>query len=195
MANTLPPGMDTSAMQKDTTSGTIHSRSMLQLRGYLLNNRQNGLDAYFKYYPDETHASAPLIAAYDALHYIFKDYALKLQDSYFTNPTFKLAAYLRAHFAHISTKYGFKSEDGHTLPPPEDLVNNLGFFVMQQKQFDKAEGMFKMNIKNYPSGAVAYGYLGDLYAGNGDKKDARANYQKSLSLKEDTAIMKKLEGL
>ncbi|MBS1501083.1 MAG: alpha/beta hydrolase [Bacteroidetes bacterium] len=195
MANTLPPGMDTSTIKQDTTSGTIHSRSILLLRDYLMRNRQNGLDAAFCYYPADTHVSVPLIATYDALHYIFKDYALKLEDSYFTDSTFDLAAFLQAHYAHISTKYGFKSEDGHALLPPEDLVNNLGFFMMQQKQFGKAEAMFKMNIKNYPSGPVAYSYLGDLYAGHGDKIDARANYQKSLSLKEDAGIRKKLEGL
>ncbi|MBS1529500.1 MAG: alpha/beta hydrolase [Bacteroidetes bacterium] len=195
MANTLPPGMDTSTIKRDTTSGTIHSRSILLLRDYLMQNRQNGLEAGFRYYQGDTHVSVPLIATYDALHYIFKDYALKLQDSYFTDSTFNLAGFLQAHYAHISTKYGFKSEDGHTLLPPEDMVNNLGFFMMQQKQFAKAKTMFEMNIKNYPSGSVAYSYLGDLYGANGDKKDARANYQKSLSLKEDAGIRKKLEGL
>ena len=74
-------------------------------------------------------------------------------------------------------------------------MNNLGFFMMQQKQFHKAEDLLRMNIKNYPSSPVAYGYLGDLYAARGEKKAARANYQKSLSLKEDAAIRKKLEGL
>jgi hypothetical protein len=195
MANTLPPGMDTSTIRKDTTPGTVHSRSIMLLHGYLVGNRQNGLDAAFKYYPEETHASAPLIATYDALHYIFRDYALKLQDRYYTDSTFNLATFLQAHYAHISTKYGFKSEDGHTLLPPENVVNNLGFFMMQQQQFNKAADLLKMNIKNYPSGSVAYGYLGDLYAASGDKKAARANYQKSLSLKEDAGIRKKLEAL
>ena len=195
MANTLPPGMDTSTIKQDTTSGTIHSRSILLLRDYLTRNRQNGLDVGFRYYPGDTHVSVPLIATYDGLHYIFEDYTLKLQDSYLADSAFKLAAFLQAHYAHISTKYGFRSDDGHTLLPPEDLVNNLGFFMMQQKQFGKAEDMFMMNIKNYPSDPVAYGYLGDLYAVNGDKKDARVNYQKSLSLKEDAGIRKKLNEL
>lgn len=187
--------MDTTTIKKDTTSGTIHSRSIMRLHEYLKNNRQNGLDAAFKYYSEDTHVSVPLIATYDALHYIFKDYALKYQDSYYTDSTFNLAAFLQAHYAHISAKYGFKSEDGHTLLPPESIVNNLGFFMMQQKQFHKAKDLFKMNIKNYPSSPVAYGYLGDLYARSGDRKDARTSYQKSLSLKEDAGIRKKFEGL
>ncbi|MGF7079322.1 alpha/beta hydrolase-fold protein [Mucilaginibacter sp. UYCu711] len=195
MANTLPPGMDTAAVQKDTVPGTIHPRSILQLHNYLMRNPQNGLDASFKYYPDDTHSSAPLIATYDALHFIFQDYALKFQDSYFTDPGFKLAAYLQAHYAHISAKYGFVSEDSRSLLPPEDLVNNLGFFMMQRKQFGKAEEMFTMNIKNYPSGSLAYRYLGDLFAARGDKKTAVGNYRKALELKEDTEARKKLNDL
>ncbi|MGZ3874385.1 MAG: alpha/beta hydrolase-fold protein [Mucilaginibacter sp.] len=195
MANTLPPGMDTSAVQKDTAPGTIHPRSILQLRSHLIKNPQNGLETGFKYYPDETHSSAPLIAIYDALHFIFQDYALKFRDSFFTDPGFKLAAYLQAHYAHISAKYGFLSEDARPLLPPEEVVNNLGFFMMQRKQFGKAGEMFTMNIKNYPAGALAYQYLGDVYAARGDKKAAVTNYRKALALKEDTAVRKKLNDL
>jgi len=61
------------------------------------------------------------------------------------------------------------------LLSPEVVVNNPAFFMMQQQQFHKAEDLFKMNIKNYPSGNVAYGYLGNLYAKHGDKKRCRAN--------------------
>ena len=85
--------------------------------------------------------------------------------------------------------------DGRPLLPPEDLVNNLGFFVMGKKQFQKAEDMFTMNIKNYPSSFVAYGYLGDLYSAKGDKERAIASYKKSLSFKETEEVRKKLENL
>ena len=87
------------------------------------------------------------------------------------------------------------AEDGSRLLPPEDLVNNLGFFVLGKNEFDKAEAMFKMNIANYPGSPVAYTYLGDLYVAKGDKKNAIASYQKALSLKESPETRKKLSGL
>jgi uncharacterized protein HemY len=136
-----------------------------------------------------------VIATYDALHFIFKEYPFTLQDNFFSDSTFKLASFLKAHYENVSLKYCITAEDGRPLPPPEDLVNNLGFFVLSKKQFQKAEDMFTMNIKNYPSSFVAYGYLGDLYAAMGDKERAKASYKKSLSLKETEVVRKKLEKL
>ena len=136
-----------------------------------------------------------MIATYDALHFIFKDYALKTQANYLTDPTFPLATYLKDHFENLTSKYGITAEDGSTMLPPENLVNNLGFFVLGKNEFDKAEAMFKMNIINYPRGPVAYTYLGDLYVSQGDKKDAIESYTKALSLRESPEIRKKLNNL
>jgi predicted alpha/beta superfamily hydrolase len=194
MAHTQQPGMDTTMLQSDTTDGSLHPRSILQLSRYIMAGRKNGLQANYKYYDEETHSSVALIATYDALHFIFKDYPLNFQDSYFTDPKFKLASFLKDHYEHIASKYNVTSEDGSNFPP-EDLVNNLGFFVLGKKEFDKAADMFNMNIKNYPSGFMAYNYLGDLYAAKGDKANAIPNYKKSLSLKEDPDTRKKLESL
>ena len=195
MAHTQSAGMDTTELQRDTTEGTIHPRSILQLSRYIMASRQNGLEANYKYYDAETHASVPVMATYDALHFIFKDYQLIFQDNYFNDSSFQLASFIKGYYERISSKYGMLSEDGHTLLPPEELVNNLGFFVLGKKQFTKAEAMFTMNTKNYPGGFMAYSYLGDLFAAKGDNARAVANYKKSLSLKENADTRKKLEKL
>jgi hypothetical protein len=195
MAHTQKSGMDTTVLQTDTTEGTIHARGILQLSRYLIAGRQNGLEADFKYYHADSHTSVPFICTYDGLRFIFKSFQLNLKDDYFNDPAFPLATFMKNHYETITSKYGITEEDGSILLPPENLVNNLGFFVLGKKQFDKAEEMFKMNIKNYPSGAVAYGYLGDLYSAKGDKENAVASYNKSLSLKESAEILKKLDKL
>jgi uncharacterized protein len=195
MAHTQPNDMDTTAVKSDTTSSTIHSRSILQLSRYLIGNRQNGLQVNFKYYDNDTHASVPLIATYDALRFIFKDYPLEIKGIYFSEDSFNLALYIKEHYESIGLKYDLASENSLKLLPPEDLVNNLGFFVLGKKQYDKAMAMFKMNISNYPSGSVAYNYLGDLYVEKGDKINAVACYKKSLLIKGDNNIRKKLDKL
>jgi len=195
MAHTQSPGMDTATLQSDTTTGTLHPRSILQLGRYIMAGSKKGLQANYKYYDEETHSSVPLIATYDALHFIFKDYQLTFRDSYFTDSAFQLASFLKDHYEKITSEYGITSEDGNTMLPSEDLVNNLGFYVLGKKQFDKAEDMFKMNVKNYPKGSGAYNYLGDLYASKGDKTKAMASYKKSLSLKESAETRTKLEKL
>jgi uncharacterized protein len=195
MAHTQVPGMDTTMLQSDTTEGTIHPRGILQLSRYIITGKQNGIEADFKYYDAEDHGSVPLVATYDGLHFIFKDYQLIFQDSYFNDPAFPLAAFLKNHYEIITSKYGITDEDGGIMLPPEGLVNNQGFYQLSKKEYSKAEDLFKMNIKNYPTGFTAYNYLGDLYAAKGDKEDAMANYKKSLSLKENAETRKKLEKL
>ncbi len=195
MAHTQQPGMDTTILQSDTTEGTIHPRGILQLSRVIMGSSQNGLEKEFKYYDAETHASVPLIATYDALHFIFKDYQLIFHERDFDDPAFSLAAFLQHHYEVITSKYSITAEDGSTLLPPEDLVNNLGFFVLGKKEYNKAEDMFRMNIKNYPTGFMAYNYLGDLYSAKDDKSNAIACYKKSLSLKESDETKKKLEKL
>src|SRR5579871_110282 len=192
MANTMPPRMDSAAVQLDTTEGSIHPRSIIQLSRYLMSNPQNGLQAAYKYYNDDTHSSVPLITTYDALHFIFKDYRL---DDYFGDATVRLDSFLTAHFANLSTKYGITSEDGKTLLPPEDVVINAGFQSVEKKHFRQAEDLYKMNIKNYPNRSRTYDFLGDLYVAKGDKANAIAAYRKSLSIQETSETRKKLAKL
>lgn len=133
-----------------------------------------------------------MIATYDALHFIFKDYQIA---SYFGDLRLKLDSFLTAHYAKITSKYGITSSDGRSLLPPENVVINAGYQSLEKKHFEQAEDLFKMNIKNYPESFRSYGYLGDLYAAKGDKANAVASYKKSLSIKETAETRMKLEKL
>ncbi len=196
MAHTQVPGMDTSSLQLDSTDGTIHPRSILELSHSLGGAGTHGLQAGFKYYDAENHGSIPLIATYDALHFIFSDYALNFQSNYYSDPAFPLAAFLKDHYALTAAKFGITADDGSPASlPPEDLVNNQGYYVMTLKQFDKAADLFSMNIKNYPHAPKAFDYLGDLYMAKGDTIQAAASYKRSLSIKENAETRKKLERI
>jgi len=196
MAHTQPGEMDTLSLKKDSTSGTIHPRSILNLANYMMANPQNGLQSSFKYYDQETHSSVPLIATYDALHFIFKDYPLVISDRYYSDPTFNFASFLRIHFENLTAKYGMTDNNGKTLLPPEDVVNNLAYYLFnEKKQFERAEDLFAMNLKNHPESFFAYEFLGDLYKAKGDKIRAVASYKKSLSIKERPEARLKLEKL
>jgi predicted alpha/beta superfamily hydrolase len=78
IANTMEDGMDIKKVRNDKSDDTRHIRSILELKGYLETNRQNGLKYQGKYYGDDSHGSVPLITEYDALHFIFDYYPLKL---------------------------------------------------------------------------------------------------------------------
>ncbi len=119
------------------------------------------------------------MATYDALHFIFKDYQLTFQTATLQIPLSNWLFPVKDHYENIGSEYGIVSEDGRTVPP-EDLVNNLGFYVLGKKQFDKAADMFTMNVKNYPANSTAYNYLGDsVCAAKGDKRQMQSPVIKS----------------
>jgi tetratricopeptide (TPR) repeat protein len=67
--------------------------------------------------------------------------------------------------------------------------------MLKQKQFMKAEALFKLNITNYPETANCYDGLGDLYLATGDKLRAIESFKKTLSLKMIPETKEKLEIL
>ena len=74
-------------------------------------------------------------------------------------------------------------------------VNGLGYYILSQKQFIKAEALFKLNITNYPETANCYDGLGDLYLAKRDKEEAIESFKKTLRLKLIPETKAKLENL
>jgi tetratricopeptide (TPR) repeat protein len=91
-----------------------------------------------------------------------------------------LDSLLVTHYKNVSAQIGY------LVKPDESQVNNLGYYMLRQKQFIKAEALFKLNITNYPETANCYDGLGDLYLATGDKLKALENFKKTLSLKNDS---------
>ena len=189
IANTMDDGMDINKVTTDTSAFTRHIRSILALRSYFGNNSQNGLKFRGKYYNDDNHGSVPLITEYDALHFIFDYYPLKITFKDFTDTTSVLADKLEKHFADVSKQIGYQ------VRPDENQVNGLGYQALGSKQFKKAESLFKLNIASYPRSYNVYDSMGDYYEAVADKPNAIRNFQKALSIKENADTRKKLEKL
>src|SRR5258708_38716380 len=64
IANTMPLGMDTSHVRKDTSGMTEHIRAILTLTDILKSNPENGLSWSYRYYDGDSHGSVPLITEY-----------------------------------------------------------------------------------------------------------------------------------
>jgi len=60
---------------------------------------------------------------------------------------------------------------------------------------DKACALLSLDIKTYPNSPGAYDSMGDYYASQKDNMKAADYYKKSLALKENPDVRKKLEGL
>jgi hypothetical protein len=130
-----------------------------------------------------------LIGEYDALRFIFDYYKLNIYNSELEDANFKLDSLMVTHYNNVSEQLGYH------VKCDESQVNNLGYYMLNQKQFIKAEALFKLNIKNYPETANCYDGLGDLYLAKGDKINAIASFKKTLSLKAIPETKEKLDIL
>jgi hypothetical protein len=189
LANRMERGMDTLKVQNDTTESTELIRSNLEFIKDIFKNRTNQLRFQHKYYENDDHSSVRLIGEYDALRFIFDYYKLKIYNSELDNPNFKLDSLLVTHYNNVSEQIGY------LIKPDESQVNSLGYHMLNQKQFIKAEELFKLNITNYPGTANCYDGLGDLYLAKGDKLKAIESFKKTLSLKIIPETKQKLETL
>lgn len=189
LANRLEKGMDTLTVQKDTTEGTELIRSNLEFIRDIFKNKTNQLRFQHKYYENDDHSSVRLIGEYDALRFIFDYYKLKIYNSELDDPNFKLDSLLVTHYNNVSTQIGY------LIKPAESQVNGLGYYMLRQKQFIKAEALFKLNIINYPESANCYDGLGDLYLAKADTLKAIESFKKTLSLKAIPETKQKLETL
>ena len=190
MANTLPVGRDTAGVRKDTSTSISldHPRSILQLSDILKSNSQNGLRWNWKYYKEDDHGSVPLIAEYDALHFIFKEFKFSLPEPKKLN-SFNVDSAITTHYKNLSKMMGY------SVLPSEMMVNGLGYNFLQQKMFAKSFTIFKMNIDNYPMSSNVYDSMGDYYNANGEKAKAIEYFTKALSLKDVPETKQKLEML
>jgi hypothetical protein len=189
LANRMEKGMDTLAVQNDTSEGTELIRSNLEFIRYVSNNKTNQLRFKHTFYENDDHSSVRLIGEYDALRFIFDYYKLKIYNSELEDPKFKLDSLFITHYNNVSEQIGY------LVKPDESQVNGLGYYMLSLKQFSKAEALFKLNIANYPGTANCYDGLGDLYLAKGDKVKAIESFKKALTLKLIPETKEKLEKL
>lgn len=190
IAHTVDDDIKINKIQADTSFDTKHLRSILKMQGYLEKNKQNGLRYKGKYYENDSHMSVPFITEYDALHFLFNFYPIKINIKEENNPdpTY-LANKIKSHYAYASKQMGYN------VYPSEELLNWNGHNSLNKKQYEKAKLLFEYYLDIYPKTAGANECLGDYYQAVNDTKNALAYFVKSLAIKENAETRKKLEKL
>jgi tetratricopeptide (TPR) repeat protein len=64
----------------------------------------------------------------------------------------------------------------------EYILNDKGYELLSQKDYDKAIALFGMNTFAFPKSANAFDSLGEAYMNKGEKLLAIKSYEKSLEL-------------
>ncbi len=188
IANTMKPGMDTGSVKQDISNSTSHIRSILDFTTQLKLDKKSGLKWEYKYYADDDHGSVPLIAEYDALRFIFKNYRLPSWDV-LIDSTCQTYAVVTNHFSKISAEWGYK------VHPPEQFINSLGFNFLGKKQFEKSYSFFDLNIRNYPESFNVYDSMGDFYKAKGETQKARDFYEIALKILDNPVTREKLNKI
>jgi hypothetical protein len=189
IANTMDEGLNINTVQSDTSRDNDHIRSILDLDNTLKRLKQNGLRYDSKYYNNDTHGSVPLIAEYDGLRFMFDKYQFKLSNKDFSDTAVDVAKKFEQHYQMVSKIFGYK------VSPPEDMINNLGYYLLGQNQLLKAGGLFKMNVENYPESPNVYDSYGDYFLAIANKPKAIEYFKKALSMKETPETRVKLNKL
>ena len=189
IANTLPEGMTLEKMKKDTSVNTRHPRSIFALDKFIRTNPPNGLQYKSKFYGDDDHGSVPLISEYDGLRFLFSWYRFKFTWSDFMGPGTEVVQRMKKHYETVTREMGYK------FPPPEMMINGLGYNALSQKQYEKAAALFEMNIANYPESGNTYDSYADLLLAKKDSTAAVTNYKKALAITHSEGTKQKLDQL
>jgi tetratricopeptide (TPR) repeat protein len=150
---------------------------------------QNGLKYASKYYGDDDHGSVPLISEYDGLRFIFSWYRFRFSPSDFLSADTSIVQKYRRHYEKVSKEFGYK------VLPQEMQINELGYFMLSQKHYEKAAALFRMNIENYPESGNVYDSYADALVAQKDTIKAITNYQKAFDITKSEETKQKLDKL
>ena len=188
IANRMERGVDTTAVQTDTTEETELIRYNLDLIHNMHKHPENKLRFKEAYYENDNHGTILFIAAYDALRFIFDYYAFPRYSEYqITNPN--LPTVVSNHYRKITEELGYE------VLPNVSLVNNLGYYALRSKKYDVAGKLFALNVLNYPKDPNLQDSYGDYYLAIADKKNAIIWFKKALSITEIPETRAKLNLL
>jgi len=82
----------------------------------------------------------------------------------------------------VKQYHDLKAAQPTTYNFDEDVLNSLGYRLLNAKTFGDAIRIFQLNVEAYPQSSNVYDSLAEAYMDNGNKPLAIANYQKSLQL-------------
>lgn len=138
------------------TADNPHYNSIIRMNALIEGNNAAGVRYSFKYYPNDSHGSVPLIAEYDALRFIFDGYSPDLFKA-LEDPN-----YVKAHYEKVSKIMGY------TVLPPEGTVDLLAMIEMSRDKA-KARSLYELNTQLYPKSARAKAALQRVSAASSAK--------------------------
>jgi hypothetical protein len=141
-----------------------------RFKGVLGKNKPKGFEWDSMLMEDEDHGSVVMRSHYHGLRKVFDGWQVTADIAAGGAPA------VESHYKQLSAKFGYE------IPPPELLMNNLGYQLMGEGKTDEAIAVFKSNVERYPHSANVYDSLAEAYEKTGKFDMARPNYEKAVQL-------------
>jgi uncharacterized protein len=135
-----------------------------------------GLRWDFASYAGETHDSTAVKSYFDGLRMVFSGWSYPRDPQ--TNLLVGSLEDIKAYYASFGVRLGYAQS------PPEDVVNELGYQLLHDKENEKALAAFRYNTEADPVSANAWDSLADALEQEGKADDALASCNKAVSLAE-----------
>jgi predicted alpha/beta superfamily hydrolase len=154
-----------------------------------------------KRYSDDAHEVTPLVSLVDGLRFIFAPLSVN-RASVLGIRTGDSATVVNA-FTATQRNYARAARDLR-MPEslPEEFVNLVGYAVLRELRLPRvAAWIFRQNVSAYPDSPNVYDSLGDALVAAGDRRAARAEFQRAvdvairLKVPVDSATRRKLASL
>jgi len=179
-------------VMKDTTQATLFSRSNIEFSKIAEANKNNKLNFYWKFYPNDLHGTISLPSIMDGMIELFTWYQMENVHKFNDPDTSKDELY--DIIKHREEK--LKSHFGYAVAPyPDFLFNMSGYMSMDMGKPDKALMYFQLNTEYYPDDANTYDSLADYYESQNDIENALKNVIKAYELSGSDHHKKRIEDL
>lgn len=133
-------------------------------------NAPQGFKWKYEILENENHQSMVHQSLYNGLRWLFKDWQVSDEVQR------KGLKAIKDHYAGLTKSFGY------IVQPPADLLNTLGYRLIDLKKLNDAIPYFEYCAQLYPNFWMAYHNLGYCYQNTGNKAKAIENYEKSLKI-------------
>lgn len=139
---------DTAKVKLLKTDFSEHEKSILAFCNSAKNINKSGLNFNYNYYPNDDHNSVPMIATYDGLRTIFKDYRFSYDALY--DPGFSPLTNIPAYYEKLSAKVK------HKMRPAPELFELCDLYYTVNKDEKRKEEARSLYKELYPEKAKAF---------------------------------------
>lgn len=147
------------------------------LKKFFAKKSPKGFEVSSYYFDDEDHGSVVMPSHYAGLRKVFEGWRFPVTQAEDPKTLLNRAT---EHFAKLSKRAGYE------VLVPENLVNQIGYRLLQAGNVTESIEVFRRNVALYPKSANVYDSLGEALERAGQLAQAKESYERAAQIGTDT---------